>query len=284
MKKRFAIGFLVLAMLAMSGCEKVIELTDEENYLIAEYAAERLMKYNKLQDLKYDPDAASPTDATTVASTEATTEASTTEVTTEASTEASTTEAQATTETPSGGKTGKEGSGSGKSAADPKVVTGDSGDEENVSPVAATESKGYDIAQLIGEDKVSVTYAYYMVLDSYPSYDQDGMFIEIQAPTGHKLLVLKFDIENKTNEMQDVDFYSQDMDYHIIINDNKRAKAMLTILIDDLYTYQNTIEPSDREEVVLLFSVSESVAKDIHGLKLSVKNTSGKEAILQLEE
>ncbi len=280
MKKRIAIGFLVLAMFAMSGCEKVIELTDEENYLIAEYAAERLMKYNKLQDVKYDPDAASPTDATTVASTDATTEAPTTEVTTEAPT----TEAQATTETPSGGKTGKEGSGSGKSAADPKVVTGDSGNEESVSPVAATESKDYDIAQLIGEDKVSVTYAYYMVLDSYPSYDQDGMFIEIQAPTGHKLLVLKFNIENKTNEQQDVDFYGQDMDYHIIINDNKRAKAMLTILIDDLYTYQNTIEPSDREEVVLLFSVSESVAKDIHGLKLSVKNTSGKEAILQLEE
>ena len=58
----------------------------------------------------------------------------------------------------------------------------------------------------------------------------------------------------------------------------------LTILIDDLYTYQNVIEPSDREEVVLLFSVSESVAKDINNLKLKVKNGSGSEAILQLEQ
>ena len=41
------IALVVAVMLGLSGCGQVIDLTDEENHLIAEYAAELLLKYDR---------------------------------------------------------------------------------------------------------------------------------------------------------------------------------------------------------------------------------------------
>lgn len=95
------IALVVAVMLGLSGCGQVIDLTDEENHLIAEYAAELLLKYDRNYDTKYDPEEATteatPTEATTQeTTTEAVTEA-TTETTTETAVEA-TTEAQVSSE------------------------------------------------------------------------------------------------------------------------------------------------------------------------------------------
>jgi len=122
-----------------------------------------------------------------------------------------------------------------------------------------------------------------MVVDSYPSYDQDGMYIEVQAPEGYKLLVLKFEVENKTNEEQAVDLYNKDVNYNIVVDNSRTTKQMLTILADDLYTYDKTIQASSREEAVLLYTVSDSVANKWTDLKLQIKY-GGTSAVLQLEQ
>ena len=106
--------------------------------------------------------------------------------------------------------------------------------------------------------------------------------MEIVAPKGYKLLVLKFDVENKTNDKQNIDMYSKDVEYSIIVNDSKKANQMLTILIDDLYTYQATIDASMRQEAVLLFQVSESVADKISDLKLQI-NYMNDSKVIQLQ-
>ena len=115
-----------------------------------------------------------------------------TDAATEATTEVVTTTEAATTEqdAPADGQT---------TQAQP--VT----DEAVKEDIGATVDSDFDIAAFVGESRISVRYAYYMVVDSYPSYDQDGMYIEVQAPEGYKLLVLKFEVENKTNEDQAVD-------------------------------------------------------------------------------
>lgn len=250
MKKKILFGCMIILSLFSVGCAKTIELTDEENYMIAEYAAELLLKYDRNSDLKYYD--ASYTDTATPMEPEQTTEAVTTETVT---TEEETTDVQ-TTETP--------------------------GDEE-VSGIEADADSSFDIAEFVGEDKVSISYAYYMILDSYPAYDQEGVFIEIEAPAGYKLLVVKFDVENNTNEEQYIDMYSKDLEYNIILNNTKSAKQMLTILMDDLYTYQASVDASMREETVLLFQVSESMADQISDLKLRV-SYQGENRVIQLSK
>ena len=259
-KRRLLAGLIACGIFVTTGCGQVIDLTDEENHLIAEYAAELLLKYDRNYDTRYNPDELEDT-TETMTETDATTEATTEVVST---TEAATTEQDA----PGDGQT---------TQAQP--VT----DEAVKEDIGATVDSDFDIAAFVGESRISVRYAYYMVVDSYPSYDQDGMYIEVQAPEGYKLLVLKFEVENKTNEDQAVDLYNKDVNYNIVVDNSRTTKQMLTILADDLYTYDKTIQASSREETVLLYTVSDSVANKWTDLKLQVKY-GGTSAVLQLEQ
>lgn len=259
-KRRLLAGLIACGIFVTTGCGQVIDLTDEENHLIAEYAAELLLKYDRNYDTRYNPDELEDT-TETMTETDATTEATTEVVST---TEAATTEQDA----PADGQT---------TQAQP--VT----DEAVKEDIGATVDSDFDIAAFVGESRISVRYAYYMVVDSYPSYDQDGMYIEVQAPEGYKLLVLKFEVENKTNEDQAVDLYNKDVNYNIVVDNSRTTKQMLTILADDLYTYDKTIQASSREETVLLYTVSDSVANKWTDLKLQIKY-GGTSAVLQLEQ
>lgn len=259
-KRRLLAGLIACGIFVTTGCGQVIDLTDEENHLIAEYAAELLLKYDRNYDTRYNPDELEDT-TETMTETDATTEATTEVVTT---TEAATTKQDA----PADGQT---------TQAQP--VT----DEAVKEDIGATVDSDFDIAAFVGESRISVRYAYYMVVDSYPSYDQDGMYIEVQAPEGYKLLVLKFEVENKTNEDQAVDLYNKDVNYNIVVDNSRTTKQMLTILADDLYTYDKTIQASSREEAVLLYTVSDSVANKWTDLKLQIKY-GGTSAVLQLEQ
>ena len=259
-KRRLLAGLIACGIFVTTGCGQVIDLTDEENHLIAEYAAELLLKYDRNYDTRYNPDELEDT-TETMTETDAATEATTEVVTI---TEAATTEQDA----PADGQT---------TQAQP--VT----DEAVKEDIGATVDSDFDIAAFVGESRISVRYAYYMVVDSYPSYDQDGMYIEVQAPEGYKLLVLKFEVENKTNEDQAVDLYNKDVNYNIVVDNSRTTKQMLTILADDLYTYDKTIQASSREETVLLYTVSDSVANKWTDLKLQVKY-GGTSAVLQLEQ
>ena len=258
--RRLLAGLIACGIFVTTGCGQVIDLTDEENHLIAEYAAELLLKYDRNYDTRYNPDELEDT-TETMTETDATTEATTEVVST---TEAATTEQDA----PADGQT---------TQAQP--VT----DEAVKEDIGATVDSDFDIAAFVGESRISVRYAYYMVVDSYPSYDQDGMYIEVQAPEGYKLLVLKFEVENKTNEEQAVDLYNKDVNYNIVVDNSRTTKQMLTILADDLYTYDKTIQASSREEAVLLYTVSDSVANKWTDLKLQIKY-GGTSAVLQLEQ
>lgn len=253
MKKILIVCSMVILSLFCVGCTKTIELTDEESQLVAEYAAELLLKYDRNYDYKFYE---SKEDI--VLTTE------------EVTTEEFTTEVEETTE---------------EVVEDTTEVAPDDTEEvttEEVVSVPDTEiipGGEFDVASFAGVENVSIKYNYYMLADRYPSYDQEGMYIEIEAPEGYKLLVVKFNIENLTGDSQYIDLYSKELSYNIIVNDSKTAKQMLTILIDDLYTYQADIAGDSLEEAVLLFQVSDSVAESITNLKLQVTYGDNKEII-----
>ena len=263
MRKRIIVSCLILAMIiTTTGCGRMVELTDEENHLIAEYAAELLLKYNKKYGSRYEEsDIVSEEQTTEMTDSDTTTEVSTE---TELSTEATTETTEATTE------------------AEETTTESTTEEFEPIDDIVVNVDKDYNIAKLAGEDNISIKYAYYMILDKYPSYDEDGVYIEIEAQQGYKLCVLKFNVENITNSEQCVDLYSKDIDYKLIVDNKRAAKPMFTILIDDLYTYQKNMEGSLFEEAVLLFQVSDSVAEDMKDIKFSAEY-NGKKAVMQLQ-
>lgn len=260
---------MILSLFAV-GCTKTIELTDQESKMVAEYAAELLLKYDRNMDSKYYSDEYS--DMNPYATTEAT-------ITEQPTTEEPTTE-EPTTENVEGNDNNS--GGDEQELEQEGVVNSNANTTEDVSGIVADVDKTYDLATLIEEDNVSIKYDYCMVLDEYPSCDKDGVYITIEAPAGYKLLVVKFKIENKTNEEQFLDLYSKDVDYRIIIDDSKSAKQMLTILMDDLYTYEGKVAASMFNETVLLFQVSEDIAMNIENLKLKAIY-NGQEVVISLQ-
>lgn len=258
MKKRLFSCIILILSLFLVGCAQVIDLTDEESKMIAEYAGGLLLKYDRNVDSKYE-EGLFEAEVDALNSTEAVIEISTENVATE--TEAST-------------------------EAEPKhpgnVITEEPVDAENVSGIVPDAAADFNIAEFLGEDNINIRYSYYMLLDTYPSYDKDGVYFEIEAQSGYKLLVLKFELENKTNDNQYIDLYSKDASYSIIINDSKSAKQMLTILLDDMYTYQNTLEASSREEIVLIYQVSAELTNNIDDLKLKI-TYDGLDKVMQLQ-
>ncbi len=258
MKRFFALCGIMLLSLFAVGCTKTIELSDEESKLIAEYAAELLIKYDRNINLKYDE---AQIEAAIASASDATEEEITTE---EATTEEVTTE-EVTTEEIS----------TDTDAPSEEIVTEDV-DADTVL------SSDYDIAEFVGETNISIHYLYYMLVDHYPSYDKEGLYMEIEAPTGYKLLVLKFSMENKTDEEQYIDLYSKDINYKVILDDSRAASQMLTILMDDLYTYQSTLDGSMYEETVLLFQLSDEIAESMTDLKLQVDDGTNK-IVIQLQ-
>ncbi len=273
MKRIIAVGCFFILMICSTGCTKTIELTDEEEYLVAEYAAELLLKYDRNIDTKYYSDDRKTTTEALVTEMEqnVTEEIITTEATTESVTEL--TENDTTQDTSEEEITTRA----------EEITT--QAESDNVDLSGKNADKSFDIAAFAGINEASVKYSYYMITDEYPSMDHDGVAITIEAPNGYKLLVLKFNLENKTGDDQYIDLYSKNLEYSIIINDSKSAKQMLTILIDDLYTYQGTIKGNMFEEVVLLFQVSDSVAEEIDSgsLKLRVTDDNNNSTIINLD-
>ncbi len=240
MRKRIIAGILcVVLALIFTGCGKVIDLSDENNRLIAEYAADLLLKYDSSFDTKYLNK--SEEEITTEASSEATTE-TVIEASSEATTEAIATETTTT---------------------EKEQETGDT-----VPPDSAGNET--DIARIVGIDKLSITYDKYLLVDRYPSLDEDGAFIYLEAPEGAKLLVVKFNVTNETEGGVDVNLLDTTLDYKLVVNGTKAAKPMLTILMDDLSTYDTVVAPNSNQNAVLVFQISDSVVAKLQTMKLKV--------------
>jgi len=277
---RLLCSIVILSLFAV-GCAKTIELTDEESKLVAEYAAELLLKYDRNNDSKYYNDEYSDRDpfaTTEFVTTEMVEPSASEEITTEQVVENDTTEESPDLNTPDS----SESTGDNQQLESEGVIDSNSNTTEDVSGIVADAGRDYDFAGFLEQDNISIKYDYYMVLDEYPSYDHDGVFITIEAPQGYKLVVLKFKLENKTNDEQFVDLYSKDVDYRIIVDNSKSAKQMLTILMDDLYTYEGSIMGSMYNEAVLLFQVSDDIALNMQDIKLKA-TYNGKDVVISLQ-
>ena len=239
MKKKLCLTALLILTLALTGCG--VTLSDEQNRIIAEYAADLLLKYDVNYQSQYADSSLNTMESEIVTTTEATT--------TEARTEENATEEE-------------------PGSAD-----------RDVSSEATTESTGTvsasglsDIADMIGMSGASIRYDSYSVTDYYPSYDQEGAFIYLEADEGYKLLVVRFDLENQSSQDMEVDLLNEEIAYKLLMNGNKAAKPMLTILMDDLGTYRSTLSAGGTDSAVLIFQISNNLANDIKTLDLQVSH------------
>ncbi|MGN0154565.1 MAG: hypothetical protein ACI4A3_08940 [Lachnospiraceae bacterium] len=246
MSKRFFSLILLLFLLAtLTGCGSVIDLTEDETRLIAEYAAELLLKY----DVNYTD----RLDEGDKAAAEMELEDSSTEM--ESSEEMSSQEIVATETSEEKGQN-----------VDSRIGAEETSGEQDAS--VGTES---DIAKIAGLEGVSITYKDYLITDQYPATDEDGEFIYLEASEGYQLLVIRFGVADIMEQSQEISLIDKELDYRIVCNGDKAANPMLTILMNDLGTLETTVKPGEEQEAVLIFQISDDMKDKLQTMELKVQ-------------
>jgi len=234
-KKLWCLLAILVLSVTLTGCG--VELSEEENRVIAEYAADLLLKYDRDYTSSLVEEEVPATEQTTQApSTDSTTEGTTEEPSTQPPQESSSTESPASEDT----------TGSSDAAGE------------------------IDIGKIVGLEGISITYNQCMFLDRYPSVDQDGAFIYLEADPGYQLVVIKFDIANITAQDIAVDLLNTDINYKLVYNQTKAASPMLTILMDDLGTYESVVPAGNEQSAVLVFQISKDLISQIQSLDIRV--------------
>lgn len=254
-KKILCVVFFFLCSVVVMGCNDVKNLSEEQNRLIAEYAAELLLKYDKnYTDRIADGDTATATEQdmqTDTQSTENVTEVTTQEVTTQ---------------------------DNSKGQNVDNVV--DESDDDKIE--VATQSEG-NIAKIAGVDGLSIAYKDYLITDQYPAVDEDGEFIYLEASSGYQLFVVRFSVTNTTSDVLSISLLDKDISYRLVCNGNKAATPMLTILMDDLGTLETTVNPEEEQEAVLVFQISEDMEKKLETIDLKI-NYNNVDNVIEIQK
>lgn len=232
MWKKLVLSVIVLCTcIVTSGCTQVIDLTEDETRLVAEYAADLLLSYDRgyMDRLKEGEE-------------ERLEEASTQEDAQSKTTTEVVTEEEESTQ----------------------------GSESQTTEVTTVQGTSQDIAEIAGVQGTSITYKDYEIVDQYPTGDNANEAVQVDAPEESRLLVVHFVVKAVSDQPVDVSLMDQSIDYKLLCNDTLAAKPMLTILTNDLATLETTATPGQDSDAVLIFQISKDMVDQLNTMQLHV--------------
>lgn len=227
-KKIMAVS-LVMVMVAgcLSGCAKKVDLTEDEQNLVAEYAAQVVLKHDKNYNGKLK------------------------EIDTE------------------------EATSKNKETATNNVIVNT---EQGTEPNSNIDLKS--LSDAFGFGALTVNYTGYQVLDTYPDTSDVAFVLKSKADT--RLLILKFNVSNQTENAVDVPMMSFDTTIKSTINGSESYSALVTLLMDGLNTFSGTVAAGETKELVLAFETPNSDENSINSLQLKVSK-NGDSSIFDLK-
>jgi len=248
MRKLVISSMVMLMLFSLTACgEKLYELTPEEEGAIVSYSARTVAKYNNYQSdgLVYVP----------VEEAEEDTAEEDEELPQETVVEEET-EAQDT---------------SGTFGSDQKY-TEDTTDSpykrEDSSPVT-------DLSSALKLGAVKATYTGYEISKDFVAED----IFSMTADPGKVFFSVKIRLQNTGSETAYVDMLSARPSFGLLINGEREAVAMTTVLLDDLGTYQGSIAPQETVDTVVIFSVPDDIESRLGSVGLRVLYESEKSEV-----
>ena len=238
MKKGKIIGITVMVASLLTGCvDAMPDLTEEQSALIAEYAADMLLKYSPNYNYRIaDEEALAEEETTEEMIEEATQEQS--EVAQEEQTQESVNEME-TVEA-----------------------------ENSLNVIDASEA---DFAETFGVDGVEIRYDFLEVCSSYPK-GESGSGFSVNAPEGKSLIVISFIVENKSEEPVICDLFEKDFDVSMNLNNSNYKKISSTLLVNDFTTYIEEIPADDTRETVIVAETGEISEEEINSCILRISS------------
>lgn len=244
MKKGKIIGVLAVSACMLTGCiDSMPDMTEEQSELVAEYAADMLLKY-------------SPNYHYRIAGKE---EVASAESEMETSQEEETTQEE----------------------SQPSQDLSQTGMGETVSvdaEASVEDGAEYDLAAFFGMDQFSIMYASCEVTDAYPNAES-GVGFSVTAPQGYNLLVLHFDVENLGEEAAQCDLFDQISKVSVNVNDAGYVQALSTLLTNDLTTYMEDIPAGEVADAVVVVPVEQT---DLDEIQTAVMQITTQDSVVNI--
>lgn len=244
MKKGKIIGVLAISACMLTGCiDSMPDMTEEQSELVAEYAADMLLKYSPNYHYRI-------ADEEEVASAEAEMETSQEEETTQ-------------------------------EESQPSQDLSQTGSGETVSVGAETsveDGSEYNLATFFGMDQFSIRYASCEVTDAYPKAESGAGF-SVTAPQGYNLLILHFDVENLGEEAAQCDLFDQINKVRVNVNDAGYVQALSTLLTNDLTTYMEDIPAGEVADAVVAVPVEQT---DLDEIQTAVMRITTQDSVVNI--
>lgn len=242
MKRLLTVLISIIMMISLSACSLMpsVELTEDEQKVISEYAAGLLLKYDRnYKGALYDSD--DEDDGIAIVENE---------------------EAKL----PINEENELSGDGNINQPEFSEDLTANEmsdGDDSQYSDLS--------IAEAIGLDGFEIVYKSYEVHNIYPEEESEELVFSMQAQNDMELLVLNFGITNDGDAAKTCDILNSDSIFRLLINGEERVNASKTILLNDLSSFDDSIEGYAMVDAVLVFEVSEGTASSINNIDLIVK-------------
>lgn len=99
---------------------------------------------------------------------------------------------------------------------------------------------------------------------------RQGDVYDLTADQGNELLVVRLKAENTTDKSIDIDMPSQNIKFIATYGDQS-VDSDMTLLMNDLTTYQGTFKAGKRRNMLLLFQFPKGTVKDTDKIQFSVK-------------
>lgn len=115
-------------------------------------------------------------------------------------------------------------------------------------------------ADLLNDDTIKIAYQSFSLQDSYKEKESG---IQIDAKKNQKLAVLKFNIKNTSKKSTKVNLSSKELSYRLIVNGKKTYKPLLTITLNDIQYFEETLKGKERKELNLIFAIDKTKAKEM---------------------
>jgi len=128
------------------------------------------------------------------------------------------------------------------------------------------------IAQAIGLDGFDVIFKLCEVSDIYPAQESEDMVFSMQAAPGKELLICHFSVTNDGADAKLCDVLNSNAVFRLMVNGSEKYNAQRTILLDDFVNYCDNIEGYGVVDTVIIFEVPVGTADTISQIDLIIKN------------
>ncbi len=162
---------------------------------------------------------------------------------------------------------------------DTTTSQGDMNTPDGSSSVETAEQ----LTKALGINGLSAEYIDYYVTDVYPFENQDSALFVMKAVENSKLLVVKFKISNPSAQDIAINMMAGERRYRGVINENVKANAQLSLLLDALNTFDGTIPAGTSQEFVLVYQIQTETKEEIKSLVIDIADESGNSTKIKLK-